>query len=260
MILLTGHGALGDAFSKLTRCDIVSSRQLSAQQMETVLAQYDVIIHNAANIQPSGLQEAVDDNFSLTKRLIDAAYKVRPGIRFVYLSSMSCLKDEKDYVDIDSMTDYSFSKYLAEIYCIKHPLKNVNVVRFSTIFYADEKRDGLSRLIYDAVNTGAITLINNGDAKRDFIPVEVVAGYLHKMILQEVGDKVLTIASANAVSFSAIAAGLKKRLPGLAIQNKLMDGMKDILCDFSDSSIKKVGKIDFVLEEFIDKYIAAIQS
>jgi len=260
MILLTGHGALGESFSTLTSCDIISSRQLSAGQMETLLAQYNVIIHNAANLNPTGPQEAVDDNFLLTKRLIDTAYKVRPDVRFVYLSSMSFLKEEKEYLDIGSMTDYSFSKYLAEVYCIRHPLKKVNVVRCSTIFYSDEKRDGLSKLIYDAVKSGAITLINNGNAKRDFIPVEIVAGYLHKIILREISAKVLTLASANAVSFATVAECLKKRLPSLTIQNKPMDGVKQVLSDFSDSSIKEIGEIDFILEDFIDKYIAAIQS
>jgi len=262
MILLTGRGAFAKAFSSQHACKIVSLRSANFADLSRIISGVKVIIHNAANINSGGFIEAVDDNFILTKRILDSVYEINPNIYFIFLSSMSILSNESEnrYKNIKEMDSYAYSKYLAETYCLKHPFPNVSVVRFSTLFYADEKRDGLSKLVSDACLLNSVTIFNSGEASRDFIPLKVAARYVYKMINNKDRKKVYNIVSAKATSFSQVVEYLKLKFPTLEVVNKNLDSRPaGVLSKFSDGSISKLGKIDFILEHEINKYIKQLK-
>ena len=62
------------------------------------------------------------------------------------------VKVNDEYLQVDEMTDYAFSKFISEKYCLNSNLNSITSVRFSTIFYANENKDGISKLIFDCVN------------------------------------------------------------------------------------------------------------
>ncbi len=256
MILFTGHGDIASHFSKKYPCEVQSLRNKSIAELESLLPGYDVVIHNAANLKPQNVAEAVNDNFILTKKIIDTLGHVNANAKFIYLSSMSMLKNENEYLDPLQMTPYAFSKYLGELYTLTCAIKNTAVVRFSTIFYENPAKDGLSNLLSTAFQQGKITTINNGTAKRDFIPIEILTRYLYKLCTSGTNAQLIyNVCSGTATSFAEVVNLLKLRLPHLVVENNQLENATDVLCDFSTTGLQSIGVEAFDLSDYINTYL-----
>lgn len=255
MIVLTAGGSIGKTFANQFHGEIWSIRNLTQSAIDEIVRKSDVLIHNSANLEPKSLSEATEDNFYLTKRIVDTIKRVKPNVHFVYISSMSMLSDQHRYMDTSEMSVYAFSKYMGEIYCLKESLPNCKIVRFSTIFYGDAEKDGLSKLIFDGVKNKQIEFINGGEALRDFIPLEIGIQYLYKIATQATKNKIFNIVSGKATSFYEATRPLKNLIPDLVEQNKTMDSSRTILSDFSMDSLKEVGQIEFNLSEYVLKFV-----
>ncbi len=259
MILLTGHGGIAESFSQKYSCEIISIRNVSLGDLEKLLPSFDIIIHNAANLYPASIEQAVEDNFVLTKRILDTLYKVHPEAKFIYLGSMSFLKTYNEYLNRLEMTPYAFSKYLGEIYTIHHTHSNAVSVRFPTIFYGDPAKDGLSKLIYEATIKKKVSIINNGEAKRDFLPLGILVQYLYKISQDTENKKTYTVCSGISTSFAQVIDWLKIDVEELKIVNSFVNQSASVLHEFSTKSIKALGKIEFELKDFVIDYSKALQ-
>ena len=196
---------------------------------------------------------------------MNLVYSVNPLIRFINISSMSILKDADTYLTQKEMTDYAVSKYLAEMFCTKHPLsikhKNTTNVRFSTLFYANKTRDGLSKLASDAVDNQKITLINNGIAERDFIPLDVAAAYLFKLTTTIELPLTINIASGKSLSFKYFADLILKQDPSpkessrtVKIENLELP-TQTVLSHFKIDKLKDLGEIEFDMSLIFKNYL-----
>ena len=105
--------------------------------------------------------------------------------------------------------------------------------------------------------TGKITIYNGGEARRNFLPLDIAAQYVQKITVEKGDDKkpIYNLAAPVATSFSDIAQILKKHLPKLEIEDKTLEGNFPVLADFSMDSVDALGRIDFSLEEHITNYI-----
>jgi nucleoside-diphosphate-sugar epimerase len=259
MILFTGHGDIAESFSQKYNCEIVSMRNASLGDIEKLLPSFDVVIHNAANLQPMSTEQATEDNFVLTKRILDTLHKVNPEARFVYLSSMSFLKAYDEYLNPLEMTPYAFSKYLGEIYTLHHTHSNAVSVRFSTIFFRNPVKDGLSKIIYDATTTKQVSIINNGEAKRDFLPLEILVRYLHKISQDAKRKRAYTLCSGRPTSFAQVIDWLKNDIEELKTENSFVNQSASVMHEFSTESIKALGEIKFELKDFVIAYAKTLQ-
>lgn len=261
MILLTAKGSFEKSFSNQYKCKTISLRSADVDTFSKAIREARVIIHNGANINCNNVIDCVTDNFVLTKKLLDYIYEINPKAYFIYLSSMSILNtmNENEYENITKMTPYAYSKYLAEIYCLKHPFSsNVSIVRFSTIFYGDEKKDGLSKLINDACKFKKVAIYNKGKAKRDFIPIDIASQYVYEIAQSKKREKIYNIVSAKSTSFSHVVTYLKRKIPKLGVVDEKLFNSVNILNKFSNKSINTLGKINFSLEDKIDLFIKKI--
>ena len=258
MILFTASGALASAYAELFPCKIVSARRLSDDILSELLTQTDVVVHNAAVINTENLSDLIDGNFLLTKRILDLAFRVNLKIRFINISSMSILKDTDSYLNPQEMSNYAFSKYIAEQYCLRQPLsKSVVNVRFSTLFYESPDRDGLSKLAFEAATKKEINLFNNGEAKRDFIPIYVAAQYLFKLTQKSFTKKTINIASGEPLSFKHFVDLIVKTDPSVKINNQEVKTV-DVLSNFSKQDILELDKIDFDMDAVFIKYLKSL--
>jgi nucleoside-diphosphate-sugar epimerase len=257
MILFTGTGALSSAFAKLYSCNIVSARFLDDSKLESLITSSKTIIHNAASLSSPSLSNYVDSNFILTKRILDIAYNINPNIKFINISSMSILKTANTYLDTTEMSDYALSKYFAEIYCLNHSIKRLTNVRFSTIFYKDPQRDGLSKLIKDAVVKKRITIFNNGESCRDFIPIDIVAKYLFKICEKDTFPEKINIVSGMPFSFRYFVDKLLLNNPNIEVEDVACQ-TKNVLHNFDKDGINYLGKIDFDMDYELNNYINSI--
>lgn len=262
MAILTARGAFAESYMRQFDVDIASIRELSEKAFLQKIESSDVIIHNAATIAPSNLHVALINNFDSTRFLVKHLEVKNARSHLILLSSMSILspRDENIYSEVLGMTSYEYSKYLAETFSLKSLLDNVSCVRFSTIFYMNHNKDGLSKLVYDAVTTGKITLYNNGAARRNFIPIDIAANYVNKIArLNPNGKTTYNIVGSSSVSFRWVADVLKKHLPGLIINNQNTYNSPSVLYDFSSSDINSLGIVHFELEEYIIKYLESLK-
>jgi nucleoside-diphosphate-sugar epimerase len=254
MILFTGGGALAEEYKKQFPCKIISARHLSDDELENHIISSSVVIHNSANIDCQTFDEAIRDNFLLTRRLLDLVHRVKPELFFIYISSMSILSTEDSYKETDAMSVYAFSKYLSEIYCLKHDHQRVSAIRFSTIFFSDPAKDGLSKLIYEAKQKGEITIYNDGRAMRDFIPIDIGVRYLNKLASSFNVPRRMNIASGSPVSFEQVVSCLSLIFPGLKINNVRIPEPAVVLYEFSKDQLKIQGEISFSLQDSMERY------
>ena len=261
MILFTATGALSAAFAQQYPCQIISARKLNDAELTEKLEAATVVIHNAALLQANVLSEYMNANYELTKRILDLTYKTNPKVRFINVSSMSFLETADAYLPTEKMTDYAFSKYKAEQYCLMHPLskkhKNIVNVRFSTLFYQDKTRDGLSKLGFDAVHEKQISLINNGNAKRDFMPLNIAADYLKKLTITNVLPLKINVASGKPLSFKHFSDIILKRDPSVKCLN-LERKTVNVLSNFPIDALKELEEIKFDMDLEFAEYLSRL--
>lgn len=252
MIIFTGGGAIASEFSKRFDCHIISARRLSNLELAEHFKKASVIIHNSGLIQSNDTNELLKCNLELTKRVVDLAYDVNPNCKFINLSSMSILNECDSYLPTDKMTPYALSKYYSEIYCLNHSFSKLTNVRFSTIFYKQKEKDGISKLAYEAVKFGKIKIYNNGSSCRDVLPVEYVVCCLQELAELNLFPRVLNIASSYPVPFSFFVEILKEKISGLVIENEIQC-VYPVLCDFPNHFIfrKNVISISVIREAFL---------
>lgn len=263
MIILTGRGSFANELTKQKGVEVVSIRELGEEVFWQRMKTASTIIHNAASINCENMAVCLLKNFEFSRKIVDFLVTNNSSVNLTYMSSMSVLdpKSDKVFLNTAKMTPYAFSKYKAERYCIDSNIANLKVVRFSTVFYKDPTKDGLSKLIYDAVTKHEITIYNGGEATRDFIPLSVVAAYIRKVVkLHSTEKEVFNIVSGIQTSFKDIVLYLKKNIPDLKITNIIKVDLPAVLSCFSTDSIKRLGEIEFSLEDEMGKYIREIKS
>ena len=250
-ILLTGSGSLAEAYVKINpQAKIYSFRQMSDDEIEDSVCTASVLIHNSAARWDSDPGKTKDSNFGLTKRIVNLVLYVNPKIKFINIGSMSYLT-QWGYLPVSKMTQYAFYKFLSEIYCIMN-LPNVISVRFSTLFYKDFNRDGLSKLIYDAVFKKEICLFNGGTAKRDFIPINIAVQYLDYIIHKKT-FQIINICSGIETSFLQVGKIISKYTNVEPIFGN--DEISEVLCKF----IRELPEIKFSLENEMNDYIKILR-
>lgn len=260
MILFTGGGAFYEAFKKTAPCEYVSLRRSAHPVIKEAIENASVIINNAASIQCQNVEEAIRDNFMSTFWIVNLCLRLNPKVKFIYLGSMSFYESENRVMPVEEMTPYAYSKYLGETFCLKSSLPNVCSACFSTLFYGNPEKDGLSKLLTNAATENAITIYDGGVARRDFIPIEIAALYVARLVRHKFERKVYTIASGQSTSFGDVARYLKVKFPSLQVNDLPLENKgKEVLSDFSKKSIQELGEIPFSLQEEMEKYLDSHQ-
>lgn len=250
-ITLTGHGVLAEAYQKInSNVRICSFRKLSDEEMQKVITESDLIIHNAANTWSDDSHVQINDNLQFTRRIVLNILKVKPDIRFINIGSMSYLHEE-GYLSVGKMSPYAYSKFLSEMYVLMS-LPNKKLIRFSTIFFKDHTKDGLSKLVFEAVKECKFTLINSGKDKRDWIPVNIAVKYLD-YITKNKTNTIINICSGRETSFFTIGKMITKLTgvnPGYVNKD-----IPEVLSKFH----RILPEIKFSLEDEIKNYVKSIK-
>ncbi|HKR82354.1 MAG TPA: NAD-dependent epimerase/dehydratase family protein [Candidatus Saccharimonadales bacterium] len=259
MTILTGGGSFAQSYLDQFAAEVASIRELGEAGFLEKLSKATTIIHNAATIASNDTEMLVARNFDFTRFIVLKLQELNPSAHLIVLSSMSVLDpgDDQKYGNVLAMTPYAYSKYLAETYALKSELKHVSCVRFSTLFFKDPAKDGLSKLIADAAEAGRITTYNKGEALRNFLPIEVAVQYVQKITSQQSkAQRTYTLAAPEPTSFAYVAKLLKQQVPELVIEDKTIDGSGvPVLANFSTKDIDELGRIDFSLEAEIKQYL-----
>ncbi len=265
-ILISGtKGSIGSELVKILDSPAIISLRYNKidTQQKAQLSNCDVFIHCGALLDGS-FNDTFQSNFLLTKQLLDFLEANNPSVHVIFLSSMSLLKGKKtilynDFANFEEMSDYAFSKYFTEAIFTRYNIHHT-IVRFSTLFYKDPTKDGLSKLTFDAVKKKEITLVNKGMAERDWIPLEIASQYIKKLIGNTAFiGKTLNIVSGEEKSFMDIAQFLKSQINKLTIKNINQETLSFVPHSFSVADILSIGKIEFNLHDNIHEYVQRLE-
>lgn len=245
MILLTGTGALAEAYIKVNpEAYTVSFRSEPEDNFRAMIKNADVLIHNSAGLK----DEDAIANIGITKRIVWLVLTTKPDIKFIHIGSMSYLS-EAGYLPETKMTKYAYSKFISEKYC-QATVPNLKLVRFSTLFYKDPKRDALSELCNKAVFEKRLILINGGMNTRDFLPIGLAVRELHRVVMTQT-DPIINIASGKETTFLQ-AAKMIQKLTACKIDFTI-GKIKNVLSKFEKT-------IDVDIENEIKSYIKYLKT
>ncbi len=261
-VLVSGtNGSFGSELCKhLDDFSTISLRygEISTQT-KLEMSNCDAFVHCGALLH-GNFVDSFDSNVLVTKNILDYLSMENPDAHLIYFSSMSVLQKKRnilpgDYLDFQYMTDYTLSKYISETICSRYRIP-ITIVRFSTLFYKNPAKDGLSRLVYDAIENKKITIYNNGVANRDFLPLDIATQYVIKLIGKDKHfGRTYNIASGKETSFKDITDFLKVRINNLTIENKDLESIDNVSTNFNCDGIRFIGEINFDIFEKVDEYI-----
>jgi len=259
-VIFTGsRGSLGRRYLKKYPDTIGVSMRYEDMELydnfREQLSDCDVVIHASANLNPSSVEESIRDNTLLTIDMLRSVEKINRSIQVILISSMSIMGKNQNIKKIDNMTDYAISKYMMEVFSRKFYKIPVTVVRFSTLFYEDHEKDGLSRIIYNAKKKEKMVAVH---CKRDFIPIEIACSYLNKLCGNEKWfGKTINIASGVPIDMVDIGKYLKKKYSVLLHRTEL-PSFEDVCHKFDTSGVEELQRIEFDIYDFIDNYYDTI--
>lgn len=203
-ILLTGaNGAIGKELLRQNPGIFpVQVRYNDMSELYYNLPEADFLIHAGALVHSEDLPELIEANVGLTAQVLEAVKERSPATKVIFLSSMSMLDGFGWMKNPKHMSKYALSKNLAEQLVLAH--ENTYAVRFSTIFYGDPSRDGLSKIIHTAKTTGKCFIRR---AERDFIPLERACSELLWLTYSDAIDGRMSINIGSGVHLSTWEVG-----------------------------------------------------
>lgn len=217
----------------------------------------DVLIHAGALLSsqcPGYERDLTYANALLPSDLLMRVGAIRPKLRTFLISSMSLLGPDGRYKDPEEMTPYAFSKYTMEKCAQAYRYLDITLVRFSTLFYRDPARDGLSRVIHDAKTKGRIRI---ADCERDWLPVDKAAEGLLQLISPKEfspGPRQLNLISGQPRRLSEVAEYLQQK-HGVKVDHYL-SGSDDDVCSRFPNYSRHVVEVDIFKE--VEDYYARV--
>jgi nucleoside-diphosphate-sugar epimerase len=260
-VLFTGtNGALGKLFVSMYQDTVQASVRYSDEKSFMALVEQiktaDVLIHASANLNPGDIESGIRDNALLTYSIVNAAGKVNSNCHLILISSMSILGEDGEPKQIRDMTHYAASKYIMEELAWEDAKNPITVVRFSTLFYEDPSRDGLSKMVYSAVKNKNIVA---SDCKRDFIPLWAACKWLNKLCGNPVWyNKTINLASGKPINMLDVANHLVSQF-GVSFHHTALPDYANVCYKFSADAANTLEQINFDIYDLIDKYYERLQ-
>ena len=211
----------------------------------------DVLIHASANLAPKDIDTAIKDNVILPFDILDMAGKVNPNTHIILISSMSLLGEDGQPKKLRDMTIYAASKFIMEELAMSVAKNPITIVRFSSLFYFDHMKDGLSKMVYTAWKNKSVVA---SDCRRDFLPVWVACRWLNKLCANKTWyNRTINLASGTSVNMMDIAKYLVDKY-GVACHNTPLPDYTDICSKFSPDDPQSLERITFDIYRLVDEY------
>jgi nucleoside-diphosphate-sugar epimerase len=259
--LLTGsNGSLGKKYRQMFPEAVpVSIRYGDSKMMVNLSDQIrtaDTLIHASACLSPQDIESAIRDNTMLPLEILDMAGKINPMTHIILISTMSLLDESGQPRKMKDMTFYAASKYIMEELVPKIAKNPVTIVRFSSLFYEDPERDGLSKIIFTACRDNRIVA---SDCRRDFLPLWAACTWLNKLCCnQKWYNRTINLASGRSVNMIDIAHYLVKKY-GVSFHHTALPDYSGICYKFNAEEAQSLEYIQFDLYKLIDQFYDKIR-
>jgi len=242
---------------KLKDCFLVSSREIN-ENIETLSKYKDkkinIIFNNfQAATQLNDLSNNsnyITNTILITSKILDYFQNTEIN-KIIYTSSSSVygnniLCSEQD--DLKPLNLHSSLKIanekLIEKYCHDNNI-DFSITRIFNMYGGNDKFSIISKILYAAKNNEVITIINSGNAIRDFIHIDDVVDMYFQLLNIEV--KIINIGTGNGVSLKSILDFLHDRGVDLKLKSLKRNELKISIADtkllntiFDNKSFNKV--------------------
>jgi len=160
----------------------------------------------------------------------------------VYGNNISCNEDDKlQPLSIHSSLKISNEK-LIELFCTQYNI-NYTITRVFNMYGKDDKFSIISKIINTFSSDSVLSLINNGEALRDYIYIGDVV-YAYAKILKVNNYSIVNIGTSNGTSIKSILDYLKR--------NSIIVNVKNI--KNVKTELKKSISQNIKLKEILDEY------
>lgn len=267
-IIIGKHSNLSEQlYCKLENAHLVSSRELDSLD-NIAFEKYEKVNIIFNQFQPSTKLYLLDSPIEYIDKSIKSTAEVLEHIKankikvtkIIYTSSSSvygnntaCSEDD----DVHPMSLHASLKVanekLIEKFCLDNDI-DYTIARIFNMYGGNDKFSIISKIINIYKNSETLTLINNGEAIRDFVHIDDVV-YCYKKILETQNKPVVNIGTSEGKSILYILNYLQKHHIELNTKEITQDELKVSICKnkellmiIGDYSFKKV-------EEYILKSI-----
>ena len=247
--------------SKITKTILISARAI--QEDCELLSKYknqkiNIIFNNfQSSTQLNNLKNSSEyiSNAIVTTSLVLDYFKESDINKIIYTSSSSVYgnnilcseEDEVKPLNLHSSLKIANEK-LIEKFCTDNEI-DFSITRIFNMYGADDKFSVISRILSAAKNSAEITIVNSGNAIRDFIHIDDVVEVYTKLLKTKV--KVLNIGTGAGTSIKSLLDFLHYRGIDLKVKNIQRDELKVSTADIKLLK-NRVGKESFnKLEDYL---------
>lgn len=253
--------------NKLLDCNILSSREIlsSSKILNELKEQLDInIIFNnfqaAINLNKfDNLESYISNSIVVTSRILDFIKNNRIKVnKIIYTSSSSVYgnnilcneNDELKPMNLHASLKVANEK-LVEKFCMENSI-DYTIARIFNMYGGDDNFSIISKIIKAYKNNEELTIVNNGNAIRDFIHIEDVVD-IYSKILDKKDIKILNIGSGNGSSIKNILDFLNNHNIKIKTKNIQREELKISTADIS--KLKELLKKDtfFEVEDYLKK-------
>ncbi|PHS56046.1 MAG: NAD-dependent epimerase [Sulfurimonas sp.] len=249
-------------FNKLPNCFLVSSRELL--ESVDVLSQFknknkNIIFNNfqpATELNSIQNSELYIKNSILSTSIVLEYFKDTDVNKIIYTSSSSVYGNNIFCKEEDALRPMNLhaslkvaNEKLIEKYCNENSI-DYTIARIFNMYGGDDKFSIISKILYMYFNKKDLTIVNNGNAIRDFIHIDdVVSIYLSILNLQNV--KIVNIGTGYGSSIKNILDFLLNNDIKIKTKNIYKDELKTSTAD-TKLLFKIINKETFIkIEDYL---------
>jgi len=251
-------------YTNISNCILISSREVSKNI--DILNKYknkkiNIIFNNfQLAIELNNLQSSSQyvTNAILSTSIILDYFNPIDINKIIYTSSSSVYGNNilcKETDELKPMNLHASLKVanekLIEKYCLDNQI-DYTIARIFNMYGGDDKFSVVSKIINAYKNNEELTIVNNGNAIRDFIYIDDVV-FIYKILLEIKDARVLNIGTGSGSSIKGILDFLSHNSVRINVKNIFRDELKTSTSD-ARLLYKIIGKRNFMdVENYLRK-------
>lgn len=249
---------------KISNCFLISSRELFSDFYSLkgfANKEINIIFNNFQSATKLGnidsAEQYINNSIVITAKVLDYFAKSKIN-KIIYTSSSSVYgnnilcneKDELKPLNLHASLKVANEK-LVEDFCLKNNI-DFTITRIFNMYGRDDNFSVVSKIINAYHSSDELTIVNNGNAIRDFIYIDDVVN-AYKKLLTVKNIPVVNIGTSNGISIRSILEYLKNHGVDLRIKNIVKNELKVSTADNS-LLLDLLGNISFMeVEEYLKK-------
>lgn len=190
--------------------------------------QYDLAFHCAYDLKRSFLddpEEVLESNIISTAKILRAC-KDKKIKKLIFISSCAVYGDLSNTIESKSALPVTINGYtklfnekMIESFCSENKIEYI-ILRVFNSYGGDDHFSVIQKLISCAKTKSPFSLINNGEAARDFVHIEDVAKAVTQLAQMDCSNEIINIGTGHPIKIAEILKVVQEEFGPVPIQHK----------------------------------------